>query len=66
MTYKLYCECGYGIKGNSEAHATTNLYQHKKSKLHKKLMEIKSLDKKRGKEEKTKENETTNTTTNEQ
>jgi hypothetical protein len=51
MTYKLYCECGYGIKGNSEAHATTNLDQHKKSKLHKKLMEIKSLDKKRRKEE---------------
>ena len=35
------CECGFRVKGHSKAHAEGNLKAHKKSKLHKKLMESK-------------------------
>lgn len=41
---KIYCECGFGVRGVTEAHAEANLTQHKKSKLHQKMMEIKSLE----------------------
>lgn len=33
------CECGMIVKGTSEKHTKSNLKNHKKSKLHKKLME---------------------------
>ena len=36
------CECGLVIKGISKKHAESNLKIHKKSKLHKKLMEGKN------------------------
>jgi len=36
----IICECGLKIKGNSILHAETNLINHRKSKLHKKLMEM--------------------------
>ena len=36
------CECGLRVKGNSKVHAEANLHNHKKSKLHKKLMESKN------------------------
>ena len=34
------CECGFMITGNSEAHAKTGLKQHRKSALHKRLIEL--------------------------
>jgi len=36
------CECGFRVRGNSQAHAKANLKNHKKSKLHKNLMEAKN------------------------
>lgn len=38
-TKEIVCECGYLVRGISTAHTKTNLDQHKKSKLHKVLME---------------------------
>lgn len=35
------CECGYRVYGRSEKHAKSLLPEHKKSKRHKELMEIK-------------------------
>ncbi|KKN12895.1 hypothetical protein LCGC14_1011910 [marine sediment metagenome] len=35
------CECGFTVTGNSQLHAEANLKNHKKSKLHKKLMMVK-------------------------
>jgi hypothetical protein len=35
------CECGAIVKGNSKLHAEANLKEHKTSKKHKELMEIK-------------------------
>jgi len=35
------CECGYKVRGISKIHAESNLKNHKKSKLHKNLMESK-------------------------
>ena len=37
----IICDCGLKITGNSQAHAEANLKNHKESKLHKKLMEVK-------------------------
>ena len=34
----IVCDCGFRVTGNSMAHAEANLKNHKKSKLHKKLM----------------------------
>ncbi len=45
MTTKIYCECGFGVRGQNEDHATKNMEQHKHSKLHIKMMLIKNLDK---------------------
>ncbi len=36
------CECGFRVRGVSKASAEANLENHKKSKLHKKLMETKN------------------------
>lgn len=36
------CECGIKITGNSTIHAEANLKNHKLSKLHKKLMDMKN------------------------
>ena len=41
MKEEITCECGWKIKGTSILHAESNLKNHKKSKLHKKLMETK-------------------------
>ena len=35
------CECGFRVRGNSEAHAKANLKNHEQSKLHKNLMQNK-------------------------
>ena len=35
------CECGYKIRGNSDAHAKALLKQHQKSNLHKVMMSAK-------------------------
>ena len=42
MTEEIKCECGWTIKGISQSHAEANLKIHKKSKLHKRLMEIRN------------------------
>lgn len=47
MTEEITCECGWPIKGKSIAHAEANLKNHKKSKLHKKLMMIKNKENKK-------------------
>ncbi len=47
MTKKDYidCECGFRVTGNSKLHAESNLKIHKKSKLHKKLIDVKKEQK---------------------
>lgn len=40
------CECGWVVRGNSIVNAGANLILHKKSKLHKKLMEMRATEKK--------------------
>ena len=41
MKSEVTCECGWIVRGTSIIHAEANLKLHKKSKLHKKLMEMK-------------------------
>ena len=38
---EIVCECGWKVTGISKKHTEANLKIHKKSKLHKKLMENK-------------------------
>lgn len=41
---KTICECGFEVNGVSQRHVESNLTQHKKSKLHKKLMKAKQRE----------------------
>ncbi len=41
MTKEIICVCGLKVKGTSEDHLKSNLEIHKKSKLHKQLIENK-------------------------
>ena len=43
MTEKITCECGWEVRGTSIYHTEANLKIHKKSKLHRKLMEMKKI-----------------------
>ena len=40
------CECGLKIHGSSQSHAEANLKNHKQSKIHEKLMEMKNAKRK--------------------
>ena len=44
--YFMDCDCGYRVKGTSDAHAESNMKAHRLSNLHKRLMEMKNAKRK--------------------